>query len=163
MKTDKNNIEILTVFFTFLLIILYDKVGLEINAYSLKRRIMKFFLVGLISIFPSICFSQCAVSAQEEDQVMNDKICKASMKVYFFLDKYPKNMNSLTREGYQGYQSESGYIYYCRNVPPKVYFEWEKGTGNWMYSSSTSYELEGDLLTIRTDMNIESLNISQVR
>ena len=123
---------------------------------------MKFFLVGLISIFSFICFSQCAVSAQLEDQEMNDKICKASMKVYFFLDKYPKNMKSLTREGYQGYQSESGYIYYCRNVRSKVYFEWEKGTGSWMYSSSTVYEIEGNLLTIRTDMNIESFNISQI-
>lgn len=124
---------------------------------------MKFFSAGLISIFSTICFCESAVSAEQEDQVLNDKICKASIKVYFFLDKYPKNINSLTRESYRGYQSESGYIYYCRNARSTVYFEWEKGAGNWMYSSSTVYKIEGNLLTVTTDMNIESFNINQIR
>ena len=81
------------------------------------------------------------------------EVCRAAVKTYFFLAAKPADATG--DDGYFGFRSASGNIYTCRLAGAQAIFRWANASGEPMNSSSTTFRLAGDTLTIRTDMNEE--------
>ena len=75
------------------------------------------------------------------------------MKTYFFLATRPADATG--GDGYMGFRSASGNVYTCRLAGTRTKFRWVNASGEPMSSSSTTFRLAEDTLTIRTDMQEE--------
>ena len=83
----------------------------------------------------------------------NREICRAAVKTYFFLATRPADATG--GDGYMGFRSASGNVYTCRLAGTRTKFRWVNASGEPMSSSSTTFRLAEDTLTIRTDMQEE--------
>ena len=81
------------------------------------------------------------------------KICRAAVKTYFFLGSKPADAPDAGE--FLGFRSASGNVYTCRVAGTRAQFRWVNASGETMNSGSTTFRLEDDTLTIRTDMKEE--------
>ena len=96
----------------------------------------------------------CPIAASADSGYWTDQeICRAAVKTYFFLGIKPAGAPD--NGEFLGFRSASGNVYTCRVAGARMYFRWVNASGEPMNSSSTTFRLEGDTLTIRTDMKEE--------
>ena len=96
--------------------------------------------------------SPIAVSA-DSDFWTDREICRAAAKTYFFLDTKPTDTTDSGQ--YFGFRSASGNLYTCRIQGERVEFRWLNKSGGTMNSNSTMFRVQGNVLTIQTDMKEE--------
>ena len=93
----------------------------------------------------------CSIALSADSGFWTDReICRAAVKTYFFLATRPADATG--GEGDLGFRSASGDVYICRLAGTRAKFRWVNASGEPMNSSSTTFRLAGDTLTIRTDM-----------
>ena len=93
----------------------------------------------------------CPTTLSADSHLWTDReICRAAVKTYFFLSTRPADATG--GDGYLGFRSASGNVYTCQLAGTRAKFRWLNASGEPMTSSSTTFHLAGDTLTIRTDM-----------
>ena len=98
----------------------------------------------------------CSIALSADSSFWTDReICRAAVKTYFFLASRPAAAIGAGGDGYLGFRSSAGNVYTCRLAGTRVKFRWMNASGEPMNSSSTTFRVAGDTLTIRTDMKEE--------
>ena len=101
------------------------------------------FMLALVVLCPSAASADGGFWPDRE-------ICRAAVKTYFFLAAKPGDATD--DEGFLGFRSASGNVYTCRLSGSRVIFRWVNASGEPMGSSSTTFHLMGDVLTVQTDI-----------
>ena len=108
----------------------------------------------LLSVLVAAHAVLCPIAASADGAYWTDReICRAAVKTYFFLGIKPADAPD--KGEFLGFRSASGNVYTCRGAGTRTQYHWVNASGETMNSSSTMFRLEGDTLTIRTDMTEE--------
>ena len=83
----------------------------------------------------------------------NREICRAAVKMYFFLDARPTDTADSGR--YFGFLSASGSVYTCRIEGIQAEFRWLNASGQTMTSKSIRFNVWDGILTVYTGMKEE--------
>ncbi|MFG6565941.1 hypothetical protein ACGYLI_17130 [Sulfitobacter sp. 1A13421] len=102
-----------------------------------------------ILTLPLVCLAEPALADWNDRE-----ICRAAAKVYFFTKGLPADAKD--QDGYFGLQGSGGVVYGCRIDGNKTSFHWVNKDGTTMKSNSTTFEVNGGSLTVKTDLLTES-------
>ena len=108
----------------------------------------------LLSVLVAAHAVLCPIAASADSGYWTDReICRAAVKTYFFLGIKPADAPD--NGEFLGFRSASGNVHTCRVAGTRTQFRWLNASGETMHSNPTTFRLEGDTLTIRTDMKEE--------
>lgn len=106
----------------------------------------------------AVVISFLATQAVANESWSDREICRAATKTYFWLNELPSD--GPDQENYMGFMSAKHNYYTCRVDGNVAEFKWVNNSSEKMRSRSTRIEINGDRLTVESDMKTESFTKS---
>ena len=92
----------------------------------------------------------CATQSAAENNWSDREICRSATMAYFWLDELPTD--SSDKDDLFGFRSTASNYYTCQVVGRFIHFAWATEVGEAMRSESTTFQIQGNKLTVTTDL-----------